>query len=138
MIWATLSSWSCFGWLYRASSSLDAKNIINVICVLTIWWCPCVLLPLHISLALKSEIMFNILSTNAFSLSLNLYLFLFICYCQDFIKNLQSSGFFHHSKDKSEIQNIWSPRHKGVDYHSPQPSEQLMSCHEGEDLLLYF
>ena len=41
MIWATVSSWSCF-WLYRASPSLAAKNIINLISVLTIWWCPCV------------------------------------------------------------------------------------------------
>ena len=42
MIWATVSSGSCFCWLYRASSSLAAKNIINLISVLTIWWCPCV------------------------------------------------------------------------------------------------
>ena len=42
MIWATVSSWSCFCWLYRASSSSAAKNIINLIFVLTIWWCPCV------------------------------------------------------------------------------------------------
>ena len=31
MIWATVSSQSCFCWLYRASPSLDAKNIINLI-----------------------------------------------------------------------------------------------------------
>ena len=42
MIWATVSSWSCFCWLYRASPSLAEKNIINLILVLTIWWCPCV------------------------------------------------------------------------------------------------
>ena len=42
MIWVTVSSWSCFCWLYRASPSLAAKNIINLISVLTIWWCPCV------------------------------------------------------------------------------------------------
>ena len=42
MIWATVSSWSCFCWLYRASPSLAAKNIINLISVLTMWWCPCV------------------------------------------------------------------------------------------------
>ena len=41
MIWATVSPQSCFCWLYRASS-LAAKNIINLILVLTIWWCPCV------------------------------------------------------------------------------------------------
>ena len=42
MVWATVSSWSCFCWLYRASPSLAAKNIINLILLLTIWWCPCV------------------------------------------------------------------------------------------------
>ena len=42
MIWATVSFWFCFCWLYRASPSLVAKNIINLILVLTIWWCPCV------------------------------------------------------------------------------------------------
>ena len=42
MIWATVRSWSHFCWLYRASPSLTAKNIINPVSVLTIWWCPCV------------------------------------------------------------------------------------------------
>ena len=42
MIRATVSSWSCFCWLYRASPSLAAKHIINLISVLTIWWCPCI------------------------------------------------------------------------------------------------
>ena len=42
MILATVSSQSCFCWLYRTSPSLAAKNIINLISVLTIWWCPCV------------------------------------------------------------------------------------------------
>ena len=42
MIWATVSSQSCFCCLYRASPSLAAKNIINLISLLTIWWCPCV------------------------------------------------------------------------------------------------
>ena len=41
MIRATVSSQSCFCWLYRASPSLAAKNIINLISVLTMW-CPCV------------------------------------------------------------------------------------------------
>ena len=41
IIWATASSWSCFCWLYRPSPSLAAKNIINLISVLSIWWCPC-------------------------------------------------------------------------------------------------
>ena len=41
MIWAAVSSWPCFCWLYRASPSL-AANIISLILVLTIWWCPCV------------------------------------------------------------------------------------------------
>ena len=42
MIWVTVSLWSCLCWLYRASPSSTAKNIINMISVLTIWWCPCV------------------------------------------------------------------------------------------------
>ena len=42
MIWTTVISWSCICSLYRASPSLAAKNIINLISVLTIWWCPCV------------------------------------------------------------------------------------------------
>ena len=42
MIWATVSPWSCFRWLYRASPSLAAKNIISLILVLAIWWYPCV------------------------------------------------------------------------------------------------
>ena len=42
MIWATVSSRSCFCWLYRASPLLAAKNTISLILVLTIWWCPCV------------------------------------------------------------------------------------------------
>ena len=51
MIWATVSSPSCFCWLYRVSPSLAANNIINLISVLTIWWCPCV----ESSLALLEE-----------------------------------------------------------------------------------
>ena len=42
---ATRCSWSvsnCFNRQYRTFPSLDAKNIINLILVLTIWWCPCV------------------------------------------------------------------------------------------------
>ena len=42
IIWATLCSQSCFCWLYRPSPSSVAKNIINLISVLTIWWCQCV------------------------------------------------------------------------------------------------
>ena len=41
-IWATVNCQSCFCWLYRASPSLATKNIINLIVVLIIWWCPCV------------------------------------------------------------------------------------------------
>ena len=40
MIWATVSPWFCFCWLYRASPSLVAKNLISLILVLAIWWCP--------------------------------------------------------------------------------------------------
>ena len=58
IIWATVSSQFCFCWLYRTSPSLAAKNIINLISVLTIWWCPrvvfscvagrgCLLWPVH-------------------------------------------------------------------------------------------
>ena len=42
MILATVSSWSCFCWLFIASPSSAAKNIISLILVLTIWWFPCV------------------------------------------------------------------------------------------------
>ena len=42
VIWVTVSSLSYFCWLYRASPHLAAKNIINLISVLIIWWCPCV------------------------------------------------------------------------------------------------
>ena len=47
MIWATVSSRSCFCWLNRASPSSAAKNIFNLISVLNIWWCPCVELLLY-------------------------------------------------------------------------------------------
>ena len=48
MIWATISTWSYFCWLYGASPSVQSpicmatKNIMNLISVLTIWWCPCI------------------------------------------------------------------------------------------------
>ena len=42
MIWATVSSWFCFCWLFGASPSLAAENIIILFSVLTIWWCRCV------------------------------------------------------------------------------------------------
>ena len=40
MIWATVSSRSSFCWLYKSSASLAAKNITNLVLVLTILWCP--------------------------------------------------------------------------------------------------
>ena len=40
MIWATINTWFFFFWLYRASPSSTAKNIINLISVPTIWCCP--------------------------------------------------------------------------------------------------
>ena len=46
MIWSTVCSRSCFCSLHTASPSLPAKNIINLISVLAIWWCPCVESPL--------------------------------------------------------------------------------------------
>ena len=51
MIWATISSLSCFCWLYRASPSVAAKNIISLISILAICWCPCV----ELSLVLLEE-----------------------------------------------------------------------------------
>ena len=42
MIWATVTSRSCFCWLYRISPSLAEKNIINLVLVLAIWWGTCV------------------------------------------------------------------------------------------------
>ena len=42
MIWVTFSSQSCFCWVYRVSPCLAAKNIITLISILTIRWCPCV------------------------------------------------------------------------------------------------
>ena len=42
LIWASIKSLSCVCWLYRASPSSATKNIINLILVLTIWWCSCV------------------------------------------------------------------------------------------------
>ena len=44
MIWATVSSRSGLCWLHRTSSSSAAKNIINLVSVLIIWWCPCVVI----------------------------------------------------------------------------------------------
>ena len=41
-IWATVCSRSCFCWLYKNFPSSAAKNIISLISLLTIWWCPCV------------------------------------------------------------------------------------------------
>ena len=46
IMWATVSSRSCFCWLSRVSPSLAAKNVINLISVLTIWWCPGIESPL--------------------------------------------------------------------------------------------
>ena len=42
MIWARVSSWTCFCWLYRVSPSSTTNDIINLISVLTIWWYQCV------------------------------------------------------------------------------------------------
>ena len=39
MISAIVIFQACFCWLYTASPSLAAKNIINLILVLMIWWC---------------------------------------------------------------------------------------------------
>ena len=44
--WSEPQSASClvFYWWYRAFPSLTTNNIINLISVLTIWWCPCVVI----------------------------------------------------------------------------------------------
>ena len=42
MTWATVNSESSLCWQHRPSPSLAAKNIINLILVLTIWWFPSV------------------------------------------------------------------------------------------------
>ena len=42
MVCAIVRSQSCFFWLYRTCPSLAAENIISLILVLTMWWCPCV------------------------------------------------------------------------------------------------
>ena len=46
---AVVSSWSCFCWLYRASPSLAENNIINLILLFTIWWCPYIYIYIAIS-----------------------------------------------------------------------------------------
>ena len=51
IIWAAVSSQFCFCWLYRASPSSAAVNIISLISVLTIWWC----LRVELSLVLLEE-----------------------------------------------------------------------------------
>ena len=48
MIWATINSSSYFCWLYRASPFSTAKNAINLVSELTIWWCSRVELSLEL------------------------------------------------------------------------------------------
>ena len=48
MTWATVSTRSCFYWLHRASPFSTAKNVINLISELTIWWCSNVELSLEL------------------------------------------------------------------------------------------
>ena len=73
MIWATVSSWSCFCLQYRASPSLATKNIINLILVLIIWWCPFI----ESSLVLLKEAVFM---TNVFSWQ-NFVIFCPVSFC---------------------------------------------------------
>ena len=42
MLWATVSSRSCFFCLYRTSPSVATKSIFSLISELTTLWCPCV------------------------------------------------------------------------------------------------
>ena len=68
MIWATVSFQSWFCQLYRASLSLTAKNIIILISVLTISWCPCI--QLSLVFLKKVFVMTHVFSCqNSFSLS---------------------------------------------------------------------
>ena len=41
MVWSTVSSKSCFCWLYTTFPSSAMRNVISLISVLTIWWYPC-------------------------------------------------------------------------------------------------
>ena len=59
MIWATVRSRSCFCWLYSVSPSSAAKNVLNLILVSTIWWCPCVELSLVLLEAMSSVFSWN-------------------------------------------------------------------------------
>ena len=58
-----------FFWLYRASPSLAAKNIINLILVLAIWWCPSV----KSSLVLLEEGVFTMTSAFSWQNSISLF-----------------------------------------------------------------
>ena len=73
MTWATVSFQSCFCQLYRTSLSLASKNIINLILVLTIWWCPCV----ESSLVLLEECVCQFANTFSLQNSVSLCLALF-------------------------------------------------------------
>ena len=69
MIWASVSDRSCFCWLNRASPSLAAKNIINLISVLTIWWCP----RIESSLVLLEEVTSAMTSVFSWQNSISLF-----------------------------------------------------------------
>ena len=99
MIWATVSSWSCFCWLHRASPSLAAKNIINLILVLTIWWCPCV----ESSLMLLEEGV-HLLIHDFHSAWKILLCPLCILLCPLACKN---STFYLHLWDESDYESTW-------------------------------
>ena len=82
MIWGTVSPRSSLCSLYRVSPSSATKNIINLILLLTIWWCPCV----EMSLMLLKE---GFAMTSVFSWQKPFKLFLYFCtLCTLGVKNL--------------------------------------------------
>ena len=91
IIWATVSSRSCFCWLYRAFPSSAANNIINLILVLTIWWCPRV----ELSLVLLEDGVWSACSLGKSLLAFFLLHFVLqgqtVCYFRYLLTSLHSS-----------------------------------------------
>ena len=136
MIWATASSWSCFCWLYRASPSLAAKNIINLISVLTMFMCRdfscvvergCLLWPVH---SLGKTLLAFALLHSVFQGQISLLLQVFL----DFLL-LYSSSLLHYSKcvnrwASQQIQGILWELHKNELSASSQrvATQEIMSA----------
>ena len=97
-VWASSGSWWWTG-LYRASPSLAEKNIINLISLLTIWWCPCV----ESSLVLLEE---GFAMTSPFSWQNSISLSCFILYSK--VKSACYSRCFLTSYFSSICQQAWT------------------------------